>query len=77
MEFRRHVLPNGLEIVAECIPDAYSMGLAFFVRTGARDESDEISGVSHFLEHMAFKGTPRRSAADVNRELDEIGSHSN
>lgn len=77
MEFRRHVLPNGLEIVAECMPDAYSMGLAFFVRTGARDESDEISGVSHFLEHMAFKGTPRRSAADVNRELDEIGSHSN
>lgn len=53
------------------------MGLAFFVRTGARDESEEISGVSHFLEHMVFKGTPQRSAADVNRELDEIGSHSN
>jgi predicted Zn-dependent peptidase len=47
------------------------------VRTGARDETAEVAGVSHFLEHMVFKGTPRRSAADVNRELDELGSHSN
>lgn len=77
MEFKRHTLANGLQIVAECVPDAYSMGLAFFVRTGSRDESDDVAGVSHFLEHMVFKGTPRRSAADVNRELDEIGSHSN
>ena len=50
---------------------------AFFVRTGARDETDEVAGVSHFLEHMCFKGTPRRSADDVNREFDEIGAHYN
>ncbi len=77
MEFLTHVLPNGLEIVAECNPKAYSTALGFIVKTGARDESDEIAGVSHFLEHMAFKGTPTRSADDVNRELDEIGSHCN
>ncbi|MFO0870754.1 MAG: pitrilysin family protein [Pirellulales bacterium] len=77
MEFRHARLPNGLEIVAECAPGAYSTALAFFVQTGARDETDELSGVSHFLEHMAFKGTSRRTAADINRELDEIGSHSN
>ena len=77
MQFRQHKLPNGLEIVAECNPKAYSAAFAFFVNTGARDETDEISGVSHFLEHMVFKGTPGRSAADVNRELDEIGSHAN
>ena len=77
MEFRETTLADGLEIVAECNDRAYATGLAFFVNTGARDESDELSGVSHFLEHMAFKGTPRRSADDVNRELDEIGSHSN
>ena len=77
MEFRQHTLANGLEIVAECIPHAYSMALGFFVKTGARDESDALAGVSHFLEHMVFKGTPTRSAADVNRELDEMGSHSN
>lgn len=77
MQFRQHRLPNGLEIVAECNAKAYSAAFAFFVNTGARDETDEISGVSHFLEHMVFKGTPGRSAADVNRELDEIGSHAN
>jgi predicted Zn-dependent peptidase len=77
MQFREHVLENGLEIIAEVNPQAYSTAIAFFVRAGSRDENDENSGVSHFLEHMAFKGTPTRSAADVNRELDELGSHSN
>jgi predicted Zn-dependent peptidase len=77
MEFLKHTLPNGLEIVAECNPDAYSTALGFFVRTGSRDESDELAGASHFLEHMVFKGTPRRSADDVNREFDEMGAHYN
>jgi predicted Zn-dependent peptidase len=77
LKFRETTLDNGLEVVAECNDRAYSMSLAFFVKTGSRDETDDISGVSHFLEHMVFKGTPTRSAADVNRELDEIGSHSN
>ena len=70
-------LDNGLEIVAECNPRAYSTSLAYFVRTGARDETAENSGVSHFLEHMVFKGTPNRTADDVNRQFDEIGAHSN
>jgi predicted Zn-dependent peptidase len=77
MEFRQTVLENGLEIVAECNPQAYSTALGFFVRAGPRDETDENSGVSHFLEHMVFKGTPRRSAADVNRQFDEMGADSN
>ena len=73
MKFREHCLDNGLQIIAECNPAAYSAAIGFFVKTGARDETDELSGVSHFLEHMTFKGTPTRSAADVNRELDELG----
>lgn len=77
MHFKQAQLDNGLEIIAECNPDAYSVGLGVFVNAGSRDETPEISGVSHFLEHMVFKGTERRSAADVNRELDEMGSHSN
>ena len=77
MKFHEHKLDNGLEVIAECNPRAYSTSLAFFVRTGSRDETAEVAGVSHFLEHMVFKGTARRSAADVNRELDELGSHSN
>lgn len=77
MKFRQHTLDNGLQIIAECNPSAYAAALAFLVRTGARDETDAVSGVSHFLEHMAFKGTPTRSAADVNRELDEMGGNAN
>lgn len=77
MKFQHQQLDNGLNIVAECNDQAYSTSIAFFVRTGSRDETPEVAGVSHFLEHMVFKGTPRRSAADVNRELDELGSHSN
>lgn len=77
MQFRSQILDNGLEIVAECNPRAYSTALGFFVKTGSRDETDENHGVSHFLEHMTFKGTPTRSAVDVNRELDELGSHAN
>lgn len=77
MEFRHQQLPNGLEIVAECNPQAYSCAYAFFVRSGSRDENDQVAGVSHFLEHMVFKGTATRSAADVNRELDELSSNSN
>ena len=77
MKFETAKLANGLEIVAECNPEAYSTALGFFVNSGARDESDEVSGVSHFLEHMVFKGTPSRSAEDVNREFDEMGAHYN
>jgi predicted Zn-dependent peptidase len=77
LEFREHVLENGLEVVAECNPKAHSMALGFFVKTGARDESPEVAGVSHFLEHMLFKGTARRTADDVNREFDEMGAHYN
>jgi predicted Zn-dependent peptidase len=77
MPFRQHTLDNGLEIVAEISPDAYSSAYAFFVRTGARDETDEISGVSHFLEHMVFKGSANRTAEQVNRDLDDLSASSN
>ncbi|MCU0707047.1 MAG: insulinase family protein [Pirellula sp.] len=77
MQFRHEILDNGLEIVAEINPDAFSQSLGYFVRTGSRDEVPEIAGVSHFLEHMVFKGTPTRSSLDVNRMLDDLGSQSN
>jgi len=75
--FRNQTLENGLQVIAECNDRAYSSAIAVFVQAGARDETDQNSGVSHFLEHMAFKGTPTRTAEDVNRQLDEIGTHSN
>ncbi|MGE5194960.1 MAG: M16 family metallopeptidase [Deltaproteobacteria bacterium] len=77
MEFHEGRLPNGLQIIAEKSPGVHSVALGFFVRTGSRDETDEVSGVSHFLEHMAFKGTERHSADDVNRVFDEVGAKYN
>jgi predicted Zn-dependent peptidase len=58
----KEVLSNGLTILAESNSANVSAGIGFFVRTGARDETERESGVSHFLEHMMFKGTPTRSA---------------
>lgn len=77
MQFRSERLENGLEVIAEVNPQAFSLSMGYFVKTGSRDETPEMAGVSHFLEHMMFKGTDRRSAADVNRELDDLGSQSN
>ena len=77
MPFHSHKLANGLQIVAETSPSARSAALGFFVRTGSRDETPEVSGVTHFLEHMVFKGTPRRTYLDVNRDFDRIGADYN
>lgn len=77
MLFHHHVLNNGLHLVGEISPAAHSVAVGFFVRTGSRDETGEVSGVSHFLEHMVFKGTPRRSALDVNIDFDKIGANYN
>lgn len=76
-EFRETTLSNGLRIVAETDKRGYSAAFGYFVRAGSRDECDQESGLSHFLEHMMFKGTFRRTAADVNRELDELGGQGN
>jgi len=75
--FHHQQLANGLNIIGEVSPSARSMSLGFFVRTGARDEKPEVSGVSHFLEHMVFKGTARRSALEVNMDFDRIGANYN
>ena len=77
MQFHHAELQNGLTVVAEINPAAQSVAAGFFVKTGARDETSEVSGVSHFLEHMAFKGDEKYSAEDVNRIFDEIGAKYN
>ncbi len=75
--FHHRSFANGLTLIGEVSPSARSVAVGFFVKTGSRDESSDVSGVSHFLEHMVFKGTPRRSAFDVNRDFDRIGAHYN
>jgi predicted Zn-dependent peptidase len=77
MPFHKQALKNGLQIIGETNSSARSVALGFFVRTGSRDETSPVSGVTHFLEHMVFKGTPRRTALDVNRDFDRIGAHYN
>jgi len=77
LEFHEARLPNGLTIIAERSPSVHSVAMGFFVRTGSRDETAAVSGVSHFLEHMVFKGTERHSADDVNRVFDEVGAKYN
>jgi predicted Zn-dependent peptidase len=77
MPFHQHTLANGLTILGESSPSARSAALGFFVRTGSRDETPEVSGVTHFLEHMVFKGTPRRTALEVNLDFDRIGADYN
>ena len=72
-DFRHATLENGLTVIAETSPDAHTAAVGFFVKTGARDEPRELMGVSHFLEHMAFKGSERRNADAVNRDFDRIG----
>ena len=76
-EFRQASLSNGLRIAAEIDSRSYSAAFGYFVRAGSRDEVDHESGLSHFLEHMMFKGTARRTAEQVNRELDELGGQGN
>jgi predicted Zn-dependent peptidase len=75
--FHQQQCSNGLTIIGEVIPEARSAAVGFFVRTGSRDETLEESGVSHFLEHMLFKGTKKRDAAQVNKDFDKIGANYN
>ena len=77
MKFHEFKLDNGLQVVAELNPNVHSVAMGFFVRTGSRDETSAVSGVSHFLEHMAFKGDDKFTADDVNRIFDEIGAKYN
>ncbi len=77
MQFHHTVLDNGLQVIAELNDQARSVASGFFVKTGSRDESKELAGVSHFLEHMVFKGTPRRDALAVNRDFDRVGAKHN
>ena len=75
--YKTATLDNGLTVVGEIDPDAVSAACGFFVRTGARDESPDVMGVSHFLEHMMFKGTDTRTAEEVNTDFDNLGADHN
>lgn len=75
--FVQQKLSNGLTVVIEIMPHVHSVACGFLVRTGARDDTAELAGVSHFLEHMCFKGTQTRTWEQINIEFDEMGANYN
>ena len=70
-------LPSGLTVVTERMDRVETVSIGAYVATGSRNESAEENGVSHFLEHMAFKGTTSRSAAEIAEEVEAVGGHIN
>jgi predicted Zn-dependent peptidase len=76
-DFHQYRLDNGLQILGQYMPDVQSVSACFYVRTGARDEVPVVGGVSHFLEHMTFKGTATRTYEDINRDFEAMGAENN
>ena len=75
--YKKTTLDNGVRILSERMPGIRSLAIGFWYDTGSRDEPDDIAGISHFLEHMNFKGTPKRSPAAIARQIEGRGGHLN
>ncbi len=75
--FNKTTLDNGARIVTEKIDSVRSAAVGFWFETGSRDETPAENGISHFLEHMLFKGTKKRSALKIAREIEQVGGHMN
>lgn len=72
-DIKTTALPNGIKVITEAMPHVRSVSVGVWVGTGARRETPEQNGISHFIEHMLFKGTSNRSAEDIARSVDSIG----
>lgn len=72
---RRTVLPNGLTVITEQMLHIRSVSIGIWVKTGSRHEDSELNGITHFVEHMVFKGTANRTAQDIARQVDSIGGN--
>jgi predicted Zn-dependent peptidase len=72
---RKTVLSNGLLVLTESMPHLRSVSMGAWIGSGSRDEAAEVNGISHFVEHMVFKGTTTRSAQQIAREVDTIGGN--
>src|SRR5215467_15810924 len=70
-------LTNGIRVLSERLPDLPSVTVGIWVENGSRYERDEEAGISHFLEHLFFKGTERRTAAQIAEEMDAVGGVQN
>jgi predicted Zn-dependent peptidase len=77
MSVRRTVLPSGLRIVTEEVPSVRSAAIGIWVNVGSRDETPAVAGASHFLEHLLFKGTTRRTALEISATMEAVGGEMN
>ena len=71
------VLPNGMQIVSEKIESVKSVTVGIWAKTGSRNETDKQAGITHFLEHMLFKGTENRSSYDIALSMESVGGYLN
>src|SRR5450759_2730209 len=78
MDYKLQTLPTGLRIVTVPMPSLESVTLTIWVKTGSRNEENKVGGISHFLEHMVFKGSPKRPTARlISQAVDAIGGEFN
>src|SRR3989338_2280861 len=70
---RKTILKSGIKVMTEEMPDSESSSIGVWVSTGSRNETGGISGISHFIEHMLFKGTVKRTALEISREIESVG----
>ena len=75
--YQKTILRNGIRVVTERIPFAHSVSTGIWVNAGSRDETPSERGITHFIEHMLFKGTQRRNALDIAKEFDAVGGFAN
>lgn len=71
--YQKTILDNGIKIVTEQIPHVHSIALGIWIITGSRDEDQSQNGIAHFIEHMLFKGTTKRTALEISKEIDSVG----
>jgi predicted Zn-dependent peptidase len=75
--YRKDTLSNGIRVVSETLPKTRSLSIGVWVKVGSRHEPKELGGVSHFIEHMFFKGTRKRTAREIATEVDSLGGEMN
>ncbi len=76
-EYKKTILPNGIKVLSEFIPYVSSFSLGFWLNVGSRDETFKNNGIAHFIEHMLFKGTQKRSAKKIAVEIESNGGYLN
>lgn len=76
-DVQKTILPNGLQVVTEHVASVKSISAGIWVKTGSRNESEEEAGITHFLEHMLFKGTEKRTSYDIAQSMESVGGYLN